>query len=763
MHLRRFKERLMLSMKQKSYQHYLYKMVMSNILIALIPICILGGFWYSMIVKQAMNKFHQQKAIELNEIVSGINQRIKTLTMELAVESQESKYSSYKFSDNYNVDLKKIINRLNTMTKKYYLLHSMYFYDTTTDKIYTSLSGSYPFHTFYDINWLKDTKDICTIQQLPLRYAFNNTALDPHKEISYGEYNKLVLSLVIKGRPDFYLVANINIHSLYQDILSFYDINDSEDEFFFLNTDHQLIEGACNYIPEHLLFELDATPIEKDVSYINYNDRIFFFKTLDSGILCVTSYSSSLSYQEAQYLSKYVILVCVLVLLFLVVISNYVAKRLYQPINTLYSEISENAKALQGEHVSDEIEMLKRAFKEMNILNSNAQANLKQFNEINNVINFRNYLEKYRSEDDFLLDHPYLFEKDHNNYRELLLLKLDFANMKMNTNEEMLFQLNLHEVLRTYLQSAQKGILTKIANDNLVLLYASDDMDGLLQTRKVLTDTVTKLTNFNTFFVISNRINTVDEIVPQYNKCLDLLETSYFFNWKNEIVSMNQLNSPDNGSDIYMNMLNINASFIRNIVSQNQSEIDLLFDELGKKFNQLRNVSQVKDVCNHIIVDLDHEFHFSNSLDINLLQSLNNSKTLIDTMNFMKKLINSTLVQYRNNDAKEINYCESAKKYLDEHYLYDMNITDVADHLNISYSYLSKIFRSITGETLTDYLNRVRIEKSKEYLSNTFLTLNEISEKVGYNNAQSYQRFFKRYVNITPGDYRKLHNKPTLL
>lgn len=87
----------------------------------------------------------------------------------------------------------------------------------------------------------------------------------------------------------------------------------------------------------------------------------------------------------------------------------------------------------------------------------------------------------------------------------------------------------------------------------------------------------------------------------------------------------------------------------------------------------------------------------------------------------------------------------------------DMNITDTADFLNISYSYLSKIFRARTGVTLTDYLNNVRIEKSKEYLANTFMTLTEISEKVGYNNVQSYQRFFKKYINITPGDYRKLH------
>jgi len=189
-------------------------------------------------------------------------------------------------------------------------------------------------------------------------------------------------------------------------------------------------------------------------------------------------------------------------------------------------------------------------------------------------------------------------------------------------------------------------------------------------------------------------------------------------------------------------------------------EVDNLFEQLRSKLSSLKNVSQVKEICTRILVDLDHELHFSKLLEINLIQALNDIKTIADLMEFIKKMLKSVSNQYKNSDAKENNYCELAKKYLDENYMIDMNITDVADHLDISYSYLSRIFRTRTGITLTDYLNSVRINKSKEYLTNTFLTLGEISEKVGYNNVQSYQRFFKKYINLTPGDFRKLYTKP---
>ncbi len=244
--------------------------------------------------------------------------------------------------------------------------------------------------------------------------------------------------------------------------------------------------------------------------------------------------------------------------------------------------------------------------------------------------------------------------------------------------------------------------------------------------------------------------------MKEYQTGLEVIKNSYFFNWKNELATSKRIKKTMDSDEIYAMLLNINTSFIRSIVSQNEPETDRLFLELEEKLKKISNVSQVKDVYNRILVELDHEFHFTKLMENSLLDSLYEYKTLADMIYYSKELLMNISVQYKSNDAKENNYCEMAKQYLNEHYMNDMNITDTADYLNISYSYLSKIFRSRTGMTLTDYLNNIRIKKSKEYLTGTFLTLSEISEKVGYNNAQSYQRFFKKYVAMTPGEYRKI-------
>lgn len=74
------------------------------------------------------------------------------------------------------------------MTEKYYLLHSVYFYDKTTGRIYNSNAGSYDFDAFYDKEWLKETKNVYSVQQLPLRYSMDDEALYGRSDSFYKQY-----------------------------------------------------------------------------------------------------------------------------------------------------------------------------------------------------------------------------------------------------------------------------------------------------------------------------------------------------------------------------------------------------------------------------------------------------------------------------------------------------------------------------------------------------------------------------------------------
>ncbi len=92
--------------------------------------------------------------------------------------------------------------------------------------------------------------------------------------------------------------------------------------------------------------------------------------------------------------------------------------------------------------------------------------------------------------------------------------------------------------------------------------------------------------------------------------------------------------------------------------------------------------------------------------------------------------------------------------YLKEHYHEEIVFEDMAKEIGISYSYMRKIIFDLTGVSLADYLNQLRIEKAKELLSDPGLTIAQFACKVGYCNVQSFNRNFRKFVGMTPGSYK---------
>ena len=98
-------------------------------------------------------------------------------------------------------------------------------------------------------------------------------------------------------------------------------------------------------------------------------------------------------------------------------------------------------------------------------------------------------------------------------------------------------------------------------------------------------------------------------------------------------------------------------------------------------------------------------------------------------------------------------------KYLQENYYYDISLQTVAEHFGVHKVYLARSFKSETGETLNEFLNKIRVEKAKLLLSITDNKANEIAYTVGFNNTQSFYNVFKKYTGFSPNEYRKEYSK----
>jgi two-component system response regulator YesN len=98
---------------------------------------------------------------------------------------------------------------------------------------------------------------------------------------------------------------------------------------------------------------------------------------------------------------------------------------------------------------------------------------------------------------------------------------------------------------------------------------------------------------------------------------------------------------------------------------------------------------------------------------------------------------------------------EKAKDYINNNYSdTQLSIQKLADHLFISSSYLSLIFKKEAQETFLKYLIRVRLDTAKELLKDPNNKITEVAEKVGYPDVSYFSYFFKKNFGVSPREYK---------
>jgi len=83
-----------------------------------------------------------------------------------------------------------------------------------------------------------------------------------------------------------------------------------------------------------------------------------------------------------------------------------------------------------------------------------------------------------------------------------------------------------------------------------------------------------------------------------------------------------------------------------------------------------------------------------------------------------------------------------------------IGLEEVAREVRLSPSYFSRVFREETGATFTSYLSGLRIEKAKQLLSGSDLTILEVALEVGFSDQSHFSRVFRKLAGVTPARYR---------
>ncbi|WP_244226520.1 helix-turn-helix domain-containing protein [Paenibacillus protaetiae] len=115
----------------------------------------------------------------------------------------------------------------------------------------------------------------------------------------------------------------------------------------------------------------------------------------------------------------------------------------------------------------------------------------------------------------------------------------------------------------------------------------------------------------------------------------------------------------------------------------------------------------------------------------------------------------SNLTQEREDSLRDLT--AKVTQYIERNYQdVNLNVNAIGEYFDLKGSYLSKLFKTQTGEGLLDCIHKFRIEHAKRMIRDKQESINEISRLVGYNDAATFIRVFKKYEGITPGKYKEI-------
>ncbi len=154
-------------------------------------------------------------------------------------------------------------------------------------------------------------------------------------------------------------------------------------------------------------------------------------------------------------------------------------------------------------------------------------------------------------------------------------------------------------------------------------------------------------------------------------------------------------------------------------------------------------------IVTKLIEELSNDNLYSNDLSLCYLKQLIIQMLRLNNSHFHSKPTTHMQQTYENELLNDI------LLYIDNNIYEKISVSTLCEHFCISTSMLHSLFRKNMNNTAKNYINELKLSKSKELIRNSTHTLSEISEMLGFSSIHYFSKKFKSYFNISPTEYSK--------
>jgi Response regulator containing CheY-like receiver domain and AraC-type DNA-binding domain len=256
---------------------------------------------------------------------------------------------------------------------------------------------------------------------------------------------------------------------------------------------------------------------------------------------------------------------------------------------------------------------------------------------------------------------------------------------------------------------------------------------------------------------ISDHCDQINKLHNSYKEAINAVEHK-FFTGENSTIYYNHIKNSYLDNKSYP--INLEKQVINTIESGSKEEIEKNFNAFFKTIIEKdTNKKHLLKVCRTFLFSIYH-FVVENNGDGNeIMKEIDELSeatrcSTIDQLN--SEVYKIVLLAYEKLNHNKIGnkFVQNAMDYINDNYDKNIDLETVAKNIYISPSYVSSLFKQVLGINFVDYLHKFRLKKACSLLKDNKLKAYEVAYMVGYNDDKYFSQIFKKYLGLTPSQYR---------
>lgn len=728
----------------------LYRMIAGYTLVSTFVILVMTTFFYNAFSRELKNEIYRYQEQSLKQVANTVSFRAEYVNY-LMLQVQQDSQISRLF---YSADESTIVNSIKSLSEirqGVKQLHSVYIYNEHDNMICYSgerqLSSISTPETFEDRGFVEILNNIG--QYSKYTPFLRMITVDSPNGQTYQTYVYTYLLYETYSTGSIKNIIAFNFHlGWMKDALNFISSGQNTSEkIWIVNANGQIVYSDSGELIGTSFDEelLPDTIYEEESGYLitgsgRSKQMLVYATPAHSGyekwtFLSWNDYSALMAPMERVRGVIYIICAAVFLLSALTII--LVSRRLYEPVRRTFDRVETLEEERLKKIKLDRMLFLRKLFL------GNVQDDIQKIRECL---------------------HQYEIEKEPDGDIRIVILSVDYLNSYLRKFGNELEKADgvMEELLAGQFNAVYGNILSVKMQEGIwaVCISSREEDNGHFETIfKAMNDALDESMGITISMSISGLGHSVRDIPFLYSEAVNVHSFLYLFG-QNRIITeadireqgQNKFEYPHEMEKRLLSSLFAGKSsetleayqeFVEEICCYTVEEIKLSFMLLAYSIkNASRNTTAE---TSSILLEFDRFY-----------KKLQTLETIDEVNQMFSHLIGEIVdkLQLYSRERHEL-LIKQIKEYVSQYYgNITLSMNEVSDYVDMSAAYLGRLFKQVTGTTFTEYLTKFRLQVACTMLQDTEMTVNEISDSVGFTNSSYFYIVFKKNLGCTPSQYR---------